>query len=366
MKVSYYNYRRMNEFLKEDIHKELGTLLSIDNDDQLYAHRHREERKIGRALGKHFFIGTNSGTSAMQLSLTALGIGPGDEVITTPFTFIATALAISNTGARPVFTDIDKKNLLLDIDRIEGSITERTKAILPVHLYGQMMDMNRLSHIARRHGLHLVEDAAHAHLARFDGKLPGSLSDVACYSFHVNKNLGGIAAGGMAITRSWSLGRKIEALRNPVSNTPLLLKSLRTPSFLSWIEIAFLKCKLKYIGTWTTRRREIALAYHEGLGDLPMQFQATDKRAHHVYRDFAILSDKRDNLRKHLQRKGVETALHYPQPIHLTRTYQHLRHRKGDFPASERASSRILSLPVNPFLTDDEVGHVIKTVRSFF
>lgn len=366
MRVSFCNYERMNEFLRHDIQEELGNLLSFDDDDSLYKYRYREERRIGKVLGKWFFIGTNSGTSALQLSLAALGIGAGDEVITVPNTFIATALAISNTGARPVFVDIGKENLLLDIDQVENSITERTKAILPVHLYGQMVDMNRLRRIVKKHGLGLVEDAAHAHLARFDGKLPGSLSDAACYSFHINKNLGGIGAGGMAITRSWGLYRKLEALRNPTSNSQLLMKSLRTPAFLSWIEIIFLNCKIRHIDVWTKKRREIAKTYYEGLKGLPIQFQATDKRAYHVYRDFVILSKKRDKLQKYLRRKGIGTAIRHPMPIHLTRTYQHLHYHEGDFPVSERASSQVLSLPINPFLNDDETEYVIKTIKSFF
>lgn len=364
MRVSYHNYRRMNEFLKEDIRKELQELLALDSDKELFGYQYRNERAIGRYLGKGYARGLSSGTTALQFALTGLGVGPGDEVITVPNTYIATALAISNVGATPVFVDVRGDTLLMDLGKLEDRITDKTKAVLPVHLHGQMVDMPRLSKIARKHGLKIIEDAAHAHLARYRKRLPGSQSDAACYSFYLNKALGGISNGGMLLSRHRSLHRKVETLRNPESDDPLLLKSLRTPAFLNWEQTAFLKCRMRYLKDWTERRRALARLYREQLRNSPVTMQAEDKNAYHVYRDFVIRVEGRDNLRRRLGREGITTAVHYGVPLHLSGTYTYLSYRRGHFPESERSCAATLSLPINPFLSEEEVIHVARTVKK--
>lgn len=364
MKVSYYNYKRMHEFLREDIKKELETLLSLDDDPEIFYYMYKNEKKVGKALGRGYFRGTSSGTAAMQFSLLALGIGKDDEVITTP-SHIATMLAISNIGAKPVLVDIRQDTMLMDINQIDDAITKKTKAVIPVHLYGQMVDMDKLSRITKRHGLFVVEDAAQAHLARHRGKLPGSKSNCACYSLGLNKSLGGISNGGMVVTKSRKIYNDIEKLRNNSSNSPLLLRSKRTPGYLDWMQIAFLLCKIKYIESWTSRGREIAKIYLDGLSGLPITLPVEDKEAYHVYRDFAIRTEKRDKLQKYLRRKGVQTAIHYPQACHLSGAYAGFGYKKGDFPVAEESFSRVISLPANPFVTDEEADYVIKMVKKF-
>lgn len=366
MEVGYHDYGRINHILKDDLMNELSHLLSIDSDKGLYAYAAKNEKAIGKKLGGGFCIGTNSGTTALQLSLAALGIGKGDEVITMPNTYIATLLAISNTGAKPILVDIAEETMLMDINDIEDKISEKTKAILPVHLYGQMCNMEKIGKISKKHGLKVVEDACHAHLARYSGNPPGAFSDAACYSFFPNKNLGGLGGGGMAITRNWIMSRKIRILRDEASNNPLVLKSLRTPALLDWSQIAFIKARMKYSPEWTERRREIAETYHEKLEGLPLELPCTDKKAYHVYRDFVIRVKNRDKLRKYLKRNGIETEVHYPLPVHLTKTYSYLGYKKGSLPISERTCETAVSLPISPLLSDDEAMHVIQMTRKFF
>lgn len=365
MNISYYNYKRMHEFLREDIKKEFEIVLSLDGDPEIFYYMYKNEKKIGKALGRGYFRGTSSGTAAMQFSLIALGVGEGDEVITTSSN-IATMLSISNAGAKPVLVDIRQDTMLMDLNQIDSVITKKTKAVIPVHLYGQMVDMDKISKIAKRHNLFAVEDAAHAHLARFRGKLPGRKSDCACYSLFLNKSLGGISNGGMVVTKSRKMYKEIEKLRNNSSNSPLLLRSKRTPGYLDWMQIAFLLCKIKYIERWTNRRREIAKMYLDGLSGLPITLPVEDKGAYHVYRDFAIRTGKRDKLKKYLSRNSVQTAIHYPEACHLSGIYSGLGYKKGDFPVAEESFSRVISLPANPFVTDDEADYVIKMVKKFF
>jgi len=365
MKVSYYNYKRMNEFLREDIRKELELLLSLDIDSELFMYHYKNEKIIGRKLGKGHARGLSCGTAALQLALTGLGIGNNDEVITVPNTYIATLLAISNTGARPVLVDITPNTMLIDVNKIEDAITKHTKAIMPVHLYGQMADMDRIKKIANKHGLYVIEDACQAHMARYNGKLPGSVSDAACYSFFPNKCLGGISNGGMVITKSRKLHKKLEILRNPTSNDPLLLKSLRTPAYLNWIEIAFIKCRMKYIEDWINIKRNIAHKYFKELANLSINLPVIDKKASHVFMDYIIQTPKRDKLKKYLNRRGIQTIIHYP-PVHLSKTYKYLEYKKGDFPVTEKICDSVLSIPINPFLLDEEIKYIINSIRRFF
>ena len=356
----------MNHFLREDLRRELENVLSLDTDSELYNYQFKNEKKIGRVLGKGHIVGLSSGTEALQFSLTSLGIGKKDEVITVPNTNIATLLAISNIGANPVLVDISPDTMLIDMEKIESSITERTRAIIPVHLNGLMVDMEKIRKIAKKHNLYMVEDACQAHLARYNNKPPGKFSEAACYSFHVNKNLGGITTGGMIITKKRYISKKSKILRSAESNNSFLLKSLRTPSYLDWIQIAFILAKMRYIKQWTSRRREIAKIYTQELANTPLKLPYENKKAYHVYRDYVVRTKYRSKLVKYLKRKGIQTTIHYPLPLHITKTYRCLGYKKGDFPVAEENCENILSLPVNPFLREEEIYYVIKKIKSFF
>lgn len=366
MHVSYDNYRRMHEFLRDEIRKELGHLLALDSDEELFCYQRKNEGAIGRYLGRGYAVGFCSGTSALQLSLAALGIGKGDEVVTSSNTYVSTLLAIAGTGARPVLADSDPHTMLADIDEMLSCIRESTKAIVPVHLYGQMMDTARIRKMAKNSGIFLVEDACQAHLAKFNGSVPGKHSEVACYSFFPSKNIGGIANGGMAITKSRALMRRLRALRNPMSGSRLLLRSGRTPAYLDWMQIAFIKCKLKYAKDWTMRRREIAQRYFESLGGLDLEMPGVRKEAHHVFRNFVVRTSRRNRFRKYLFSRGVETRIHYQNPPYLNQTFSFLGYKKGSFPVTERLCNEALSLPIHPLLADNEVEYVIACCKDFF
>jgi len=366
MYVSYNNYRRMNQLMRPEIRKELEVLLSTDSDKELFEYQIKNEKAIGKTLGKGYPVGVSSGTAALQFSLTSLGIGNGDEVLTVPNTFVATALAISNTGAQPRFVDIDNDTMLMDHRLIEDQINGRTKAIIPVHLYGQMTNMHAIKRIAKKKGLSIIEDACHAHRAKFDEKSPGHLSDAACYSFFPSKGLGGIGNGGMIITKKKYIYQKAGILRDPTADNPLLLRSLRTPAYLDWTEMAFIKCRLSYLKEWTNARRQIAECYFEELAGLPIVLPSVDNRAFHVFRNFVIRTDKRDNLHKYLRKHGIETVVHYPTPIHLMKLYSHLGYNEGDFPVSEEACNSVLSLPINQFLNRNEIQYLCRVMKMFF
>lgn len=366
MHVSFYNYRRMNDFLRQDIRRELERLFSVDSDQTFFKYMYSEERKIGKVLGGGFSIGTASGTAALQFSLISLGIGPGDEVITASNTYVSTLHAITATGAVPKLIDANEDTMLMDLGQIEHVITEKTKAIIPVHFHGQMINMKVIEKIAKKHGLSIIEDACQAQLARYAGELPGKRSDAVAYSFSPNKRFGGFGDGGMVKTRRWSVFRNVEHLRNPTYHTPLVLRSNRTPSYLNPMEIALISAKLKYLKEWTETCRTIAQWYYEGLSSTPLILPGVDPKAHHTFLFFTVRDKKRNRLYHYLRRKGIESIVWYPNPIHLHHPYKYLGYHEGSFPISEKICETRLCLPINPFLTDGEVDYVIKTVKKFY
>ncbi len=366
MSVSYYNYRKLHSFLQPEVSRELEHLFSLDSDDDFHSYLQKGEKQLSKAFPGMHCVGLSSGTTALQFALTGLGIKRGDEVITVPNTYIATLHAIANTGAKPVLVDADNETLLMDTHCIDEKISPQTRAILPVHLFGQMADMEAIAKIARNSSLKTVEDAAQAHGAKYRGESPGSKSNAACYSLFMNKSFGGIGNGGMLTTTYRDICKKARILRDADANDPLLLQSHRTPANLDWFHLAFLKAKMPYLKKWCERRREIAKIYQEGISSLPLRLTGTDKRAYHVYRDFAVRTPFRTALRLFLKAKGVQTVVHYSIPAHLTKVYRHLGYSKGSFPVAEDASRTILSLPINPFLSDEEVFYTISSIRQFF
>jgi dTDP-4-amino-4,6-dideoxygalactose transaminase len=310
-------------------------------------------------------IGVNTGTSALHLSLLAAGIGAGDEVITVPFTFVATVAAIYYSGAKTVFVDIDPQTFTMDANAIEGAITERTKAIIPVHLYGQPADMDPILEIAKRHNLVVIEDAAQAHGAEYKGKRAGSLGDMGCFSFYPGKNLGAYGEGGAVVTNNPEYTRTIKMLRDWGAEKKYhhVLKGYNYR--LEGIQGAVLRVKLKYLEEWTEQRRAAAGHYNRLLAGSGLPIPKEMDYARHVYHVYAIRTKKRTELQQALTDKEIQTGIHYPIPVHLLPAYTDLGYKRGDFPHAEQAADEVLSLPMFPELQLSQIETVCQAVNEF-
>jgi len=321
------------------------------------------ERELAAHCGAGEAVGTNSGTSALHLALLAAGVGPGDEVITVPFTFVATVAAIEYTGARPVLVDVRADSLTMDPTCIEAAITPRTRAILPVHLYGQPADMDPILEIARAHGLRVVEDACQAHGAEYRGRRAGALGDLGCFSFYPGKNLGAYGEGGAVVTNDEELADKIRALRH-WGQTRKYHHELKGFNYrLEELQAAILRVKLRRLDDWTDARRAHARLYDRLLaGAVPTPIEMPYAR--HVYHVYAIRTRARERLERALAGAGVHTGVHYPAPVHLQPAYTDLGYRAGAFPVSERAAAEVLSLPMYAELAEHEIDLVAELVRT--
>lgn len=309
-------------------------------------------------------IGVNSGTSALHLALLAAGVGAGDEVITVPFTFVATTAAIGYTGARPVFVDIDPTSLTMDPNRLEDAITDRTRAIMPVHLHGQPADMAPILEIARRRGLRVIEDAAQAHGAEYRGQRVGAIGDIGCFSFYPGKNLGAIGEGGMVVTNDADDARTVRMLRDWGAERKYhhVMKGFNYR--LEGIQGAVLRVKLRRLEQWTEARRAVAARYDARLQGAGVGTPCAMDYARHVYHIYAVRTPQRDALQQGLQARGIATGIHYPVPVHLQPAYADLGHEVGDFPHSERAAREVLSLPMYAELAPAMQDEVITAVRE--
>jgi dTDP-4-amino-4,6-dideoxygalactose transaminase len=310
-------------------------------------------------------MGVNTGTSALHLSLLAAGIGRGDEVITTPFTFVATASAIDYAGARPVFVDIDPASFTIDPAKIEAAITPRTKAILPVHLYGQAADMDPIMEIARRHGLVVIEDACQAHGAEYKGRRAGSIGDMGCFSFYPGKNLGAYGEGGAVTTNNPEFARMVRVLRDWGAERRYYHDLKGFNYRLEGMQGAVLKVKMRYIEGWTEARRAHAAYYDARLADSGIATPAELPGRRHVYHIYAIRTADRAGLQAHLQESGVSTGIHYPVPVHLQRAFAELGHKPGDFPHAEQAAAEVLSLPMYPELQTAQQDVVVSALQAW-
>ena len=312
-------------------------------------------------------IGVASGLDALKLILRAMEIGPGDEVITVSHTFIATALAISSVGATPVLIEVDPATYTMDSQRIEAAITPRTKAVMPVHLYGQTADMDPILEIAHRHGLKVIEDACQSHGARCNGRRAGSLSDAAAFSFYPGKNLGAYGDGGAVTTSDPVLADRIRTLRNYGSAKKYFHDELGENSRLDTLQAAVLGVKLKYLDAGNALRRNAAALYTEklqGAGDVVTP--AVRRGSEHAFHLYVIQAGRRDDLQKYLLEKGVECLIHYPVPVHLQKAYASKGWKAGDFPLAEKLAGRILSLPISPGISEEQVVYVCNSVRAFY
>jgi dTDP-4-amino-4,6-dideoxygalactose transaminase len=321
------------------------------------------EEDFASYCGVDHAIGVNSGTSALHLALLAAGVGPGSEVITVPNTFVATVAAIEYCGARPVFVDIEPRYFNLDPEKLENAITSQTKAILPVHLYGQTADMDPIVDVARRHGVAVIEDACQAHGAEDKGRRAGSLGDLGCFSFYPGKNLGAYGEGGAVVTSNAEFAAKIRMLRDWGQKTKYhhVLKGFNYR--LEGIQGAILRVKLKYLEQWTESRRHHAALYGRLLAGVVVTPEARED-SRHVYHLYAIRSANRAKLQSELTSQGIQTGIHYPIPVHLMEAYRDLGYGEGSFPEAERAAREVLSLPMYPELRDEQIRTVAHAVRT--
>lgn len=309
-------------------------------------------------------IGVNSGTSALHLALLAAGVGPGDEVITVPFTFVASVAAILYTGARAVYVDIDPVTFNMNPAQIERAITPRTKAILPVHLYGQPADLDPILKIARAHNLIVIEDAAQAHAAEYRGRRVGAIGDIGCFSFYPAKNLGAFGEGGCVTTNRDDFAEKIRSLRNWGQKDRYMYVDRGYNYRLEGIQGAVLRVKLRHLDKWTEARRSRAALYSKELEGANISLPQEMPYARHVYHVFSVRSPRRDGLRQALADLGIQTAVHYPLPIHLHDVYRDPAFPEGSLPHSEEAARRVLCLPVYPELSDEAVREVSSALRA--
>ena len=324
------------------------------------------ERDFAAYCGAQHALGFNSGTSALHIAMLLLNVGPGDEVISTPATFVATSWAISYVGARPVYVDIDDKTFTLDPKLVERAITPRTKAIMPVHLYGHPCDLNPLLEICRKHNLPLVEDAAQAHGAKYHGQVVGTFGALSGFSFYPGKNLGACGEGGALVTNDAAYAARARSLREHGSTQRYYHDEVGFNYRMEGIQGAVLGVKLKHLDHWTRERRRVAKRYHELLADTPLQLPLEADYAESAYHLYVVRHPRRDDLKKHLEANQVGCALHYPLPLHLQKCYQSLGYKAGDFPVAEKAARECLSLPIYPELTEEQIQRVATVVRDFF
>jgi dTDP-4-amino-4,6-dideoxygalactose transaminase len=309
-------------------------------------------------------VAVNSGTSALHLALLAAGVGPGDEVITVPFTFVATVSAIVYSGARPVLIDVEPDYFTMDPARLEAAITPRTKAILPVHLFGQPADMDPILEIAGRHGIPVIEDAAQAHGSDYKGRRCGSMGQSACFSFYPGKNLGAYGEGGAVVTDDAEIARKIRVLRNWGEERRYEHAVKGFNYRMDGIQGAILRVKMKYLEGWTEARRDRARRYRAALAGTVVRMPAERPEVRHVYHVFAVRLRRRDEWRARLSETGIQTGVHYPIPVHLQPAHRDLGYGAGDFPVSEAVASEVLSLPIFPELTDEQIDAVAEVFRA--
>ena len=322
------------------------------------------ESEFAAFCGTNYAVAVDSGTSALYLALRALNIGPGDEVITVSNTFIATAGAIVQAGATPVLVDVEASTALMNLDLVEAAITPRTKAIIPVHLYGRMVDMDRLMAVAKRHGLAVVEDACQAHGAKWAGRPAGAWGDFGCFSFYFSKNLGAYGETGLVTTSSEAHAATLRALRDHGSETKYQHSTFSGNWRPDEIQTAMLRVKLRHLAVWNQRRRAVAEAYRRGLAGLDLDLPAAGGDEH-VWHLFVVACDDRDGLRGHLGERGVEAGIHYPVPIHLQPAWRKNGGGPCRLPVTEELASRILSLPIFPEISAEQIDYVCRGVAEF-
>lgn len=363
MRVPFVDLKLLHSELEEEL-QAVFTRVLHNSSFVLGPEVERFEHDFAAYCGTEHCVAVNSGTAALHLALAALEIGPGDEVITVAHTFIATAEAISAVGAKPKFVDIDPVSYCMDPQRLEEAITSRTRAIIPVHLYGQMADMDAILAIANRHGIPVIEDACQAHGAEYKGSRAGSLGTAGCFSFYPGKNLGACGEGGAVTTNDAELARRIRMWRDHGSLKKYEHQIVGHNMRMEGLQGGILAVKLRFLDRWNEMRRQAAVQYAEVLSGTQVTLPVEVPYGRHVYHLYVVQSNDRDGLRQQLSDAGVESGLHYPIPLHLQHAYRHLGYQRGDFPVTERIKDRILSLPIYPGITREAIERVAAGVQE--
>lgn len=362
MNVPFLDLKAQYGQIKDEVHEALTKVMentafvlgdAVKSFEQAFAAHH----------GAKHCVAVSSGTAALHVALLAMGIGPGDEVIVPANTFIATAEAVSHCGASPAFVDASEADYCIDPEKIAAAITEKTKAIVPVHLYGQPAEMDQVLAVADKHGLPVLEDCAQAHDAEYKGRKVGTFGRAGAFSFYPGKNLGAYGEGGAVVTNDDDIATKIRMLRDHGSARKYYHDFVGYNYRMHGFQGAVLGVKLKYLVEWTDQRRRAAAKYRDVLADLPVVLPPEKDHVRHVYHLFVIRVRNRDAVMAALKEKGVATGIHYPIPLHLTGTYSGLGYKEGDFPAAESAAAEVLSLPIYPKLTDDMIQYVAACLR---
>lgn len=360
--VPMVDLKKQFKEIKQDVFKVLTEILE-SGQYILGSNVNEFEKRIAEYHGVKEAIGVASGTDALHLSIEALGIGGGDEVITTPFSFFATIEAILYTGAVPVFVDIDPNTLNIDVNQIESHITEKTKAILPVHLFGHPSDMIEILRIAKKYKLKVIEDCAQSFGAEINGKKVGGFGDVGCFSFYPSKNLGAYGDGGMIILNNLRIADVVRQLRNHGSKGSYIHKRVGFNSRLDEIQAAILLVKFKYIDEYNKKRRKNAAIYTELLSDY-VKCPVEKKGSYHVYHQYTIMTKKRELVQQKLREKGISSVIYYPVPLHLQEALKFLGYQRGDFPIAEKAAKEVLSLPIYPELEESKILKIAEIIRK--
>lgn len=365
MQVPLLDLKAQYSKIKKDVLKAIGEVL--DSQICIGGPKVAElEKQVAQLSGCKYAIGVSSGTDALLVSLMSLGIGSGDEVISTPFTFFATTGCIARVGAKPVFVDIDPKTYNINSALIEKAVTKKTKAIMPVHLYGQMADMDPIMAIAKKHNLSVIEDAAQSISSTYKGKKAGSIGTCGCFSFFPSKNLGGIGDGGMVVTNDEKLYHMLSIMRNHGSEPKYYHKYIGGNFRLDPIQAAALLVKLPYLNDWSAARRKNAEYYNKklaGISSIKLPFISSDCQT--IYNQYMIRVPNRDEMVEHLKKQNIGCEIYYPVPMHLQECFAYLGCKAGDFPEAEKAANEVLALPIYPELTDEMKDAVVQAVISF-
>jgi dTDP-4-amino-4,6-dideoxygalactose transaminase len=324
------------------------------------------ECKVAGYLGVNYAVGCASGTDALQVAMMALGVGNGDEVITTPFTFVATTETIALLGAKPVYVDVHPETFNIDPSKIEAAVTPKTKAIIPVHLYGQAADMDPIMKIAREHRLHVIEDAAQAMGASYKSRKIGTFGEAACFSFFPSKNLGGMGDAGMVVTGDKNLAERMKMIVVHGSKRRYHHEILGVNSRLDTLQAAVLAVKLQYLDQWNESRREYAATYDLLFQNLPVTVPVQRQDCYHIFHQYTLKVPKRDALSAFLSERKIPHAIYYPIPLHLQEAFSGMGYRKGDFPVTERLSEEVISLPMHTELTKEAMEHIAGTIHLFY
>jgi len=376
MKIPLLDLKAQYAAIRDEIRKAVDDVL----ESQMFIlgpHVEELERNIAAYSGARYAVGVSSGTDALLAALMALDVGPGDEVITTPFTFFATAGVVARLHARPVFVDIEPETFNIDSALIENAVGAKTKAIIPIHLFGQCADMGPITAVAAKHGLAVIEDAAQSIGAEYKGRRAGSMSRIGIFSFFPSKNLGGIGEGGMVVTNDQSLNDKVKLLRTH-GMAPKYYHALVGGNFrLDAIQAAALNVKLKYLDGWSAKRQLNAAYYDRKFAEAGLvargliatphaAYKKGGDKNHHIYNQYTIRAKDRDKLAAHLKDRAIGHDIYYPVPLHLQECFKDLGYRKGDFPVSEEAAGAVLSLPVYPELTPEQQDYVVGAIADFY